>query len=107
MMGVSPEDAARAALDAGADIVGTNCGNGIAGMIDIVTRDARRHSRTPDPRPRQCRPARIEGDKTVFPESPEEMAAQVPALAAAGADIIGGCCGTTPDHIRAIRKALG
>jgi 5-methyltetrahydrofolate--homocysteine methyltransferase len=43
---------------------------------------------------------------TVFPETPADMAAHVPALLAAGANIIGGCCGTTPDHIRALRQAL-
>jgi 5-methyltetrahydrofolate--homocysteine methyltransferase len=40
--------------------------------------------------------------KTIFPESPEEMAAQIRDLVAAGADIVGGCCGTTPEHIALI-----
>jgi 5-methyltetrahydrofolate--homocysteine methyltransferase len=42
----------------------------------------------------------------VFPESPEEMAGRVKAVVEAGASIVGGCCGTTPAHIRAIRKAV-
>ena len=42
----------------------------------------------------------------VFPESPEDMAARVKAIVAAGASIVGGCCGTTPAHIQAIRKAV-
>jgi 5-methyltetrahydrofolate--homocysteine methyltransferase len=42
----------------------------------------------------------------VFPESPEEMAARVKAVVEAGANIVGGCCGTTPAHIKAIRKAV-
>ena len=42
----------------------------------------------------------------VFPESPEEMAARVQAIVTAGANIIGGCCGTTPAHIKAIRKVV-
>jgi 5-methyltetrahydrofolate--homocysteine methyltransferase len=42
----------------------------------------------------------------VFPESPEDMAALAPKLAAAGANIIGGCCGTTPAHIKAMKEAL-
>jgi 5-methyltetrahydrofolate--homocysteine methyltransferase len=49
---------------------------------------------------------RYEEGKTVFPESPEEMASYVPSLVGAGASIIGGCCGTTPDHIRLICDAL-
>jgi 5-methyltetrahydrofolate--homocysteine methyltransferase len=107
MMGVSPEDAAQAALDAGADIVGTNCGNGIAGMIEIVSAMRAHAPDAPILVHANAGLPRVEGSKTVFPESPEEMAVQVPALVAAGADIIGGCCGTTPDHIRAIRAALG
>jgi 5-methyltetrahydrofolate--homocysteine methyltransferase len=43
----------------------------------------------------------------LFPESPEETALLVPELLRAGANIVGGCCGTTPDHIRAIGAALG
>jgi 5-methyltetrahydrofolate--homocysteine methyltransferase len=43
----------------------------------------------------------------VFPESPEDMAKIVPDLVKAGANIIGGCCGTTPAHIAAIKKAIG
>jgi 5-methyltetrahydrofolate--homocysteine methyltransferase len=107
MMGVSPGDAARAALDAGADIIGTNCGNGVAGMIDIVAAMRATAPDTPILVHANAGVPRLEGGTTVFPESPEEMAAMVPALADAGADIIGGCCGTTPEHIRAIRAALG
>jgi 5-methyltetrahydrofolate--homocysteine methyltransferase len=44
--------------------------------------------------------------KDVFPETPEMMAARVGELAAAGANIIGGCCGTTPDHIKAMKDAI-
>ena len=44
--------------------------------------------------------------RTIYSQSPEEMAAYIPDLAAAGIQIIGGCCGTTPDHIRAFRRAL-
>ena len=44
--------------------------------------------------------------RTIYSQSPEEMAAHLPALAAAGVQIIGGCCGTTPDHIRAFRQVL-
>lgn len=106
MMGVTPEDAAQAALAAGADIIGTNCGNGIAGMIDIVTAMRAAAPEAPILVHANAGLPRIEGGKTVFPESPQEMATQVPALAAAGADIIGGCCGTTPEHIRAVRSAL-
>lgn len=106
MMGVSPAEAARALVDAGAHVIGANCGNGMERMVEIV-RDLRRaapsvpvlvHANAGLPR-------NING-VDVFPETPADMASRVPDLVAAGANIIGGCCGTTPDHIRAIKAAL-
>lgn len=106
MMGVSPAQAVEASLEAGAHIVGTNCGNGIARMIDIV-KEIR--AATPDTpilvHANAGLPKNIDG-VDIFPEGPEEMAAQVRDLAAAGANIIGGCCGTTPAHIQAMKAAL-
>jgi 5-methyltetrahydrofolate--homocysteine methyltransferase len=106
MMGATPADAARAALGAGADIIGANCGNGIERMTGIV-----KELRQALPKAivmvqaNAGLPQTIDG-KTVFPETPQQMAAQVPALIKAGANIIGGCCGTTPAHIRAIKNAV-
>ncbi len=107
MMGVSPADMARAMLDAGADIIGTNCGNGFEAMIEIV-----QQIRTVAPRPipvlvhaNAGTPYR-EQDHDVYPDTPSAMGERAPDLAAAGADIIGGCCGTTPEHIAAICAAL-
>jgi 5-methyltetrahydrofolate--homocysteine methyltransferase len=106
MMGLSPEDAARAAVEAGADLIGTNCGNGMERMVDIVK--AMRSAAPGVPILVQANaglPKNVDG-VDVFPETPAEMAALVPALVDAGASVIGGCCGTTPDHIAAIRKAV-
>ena len=103
MMGVSPEQAAAAMIAAGADIIGTNCGNGIAGMIPIVK--AMRTVAPDTPILVQANaglPTNVNGVDT-FPETPEAMARQVVGLLEAGATIIGGCCGTTPAHIRAIK----
>jgi len=107
MMGVSPEQFAEEILEAGADIIGTNCGNGIERMIDIVK--ALRAVAPDTPilvHANAGLPKSIDG-VDVFPESPEQMAAQVPALIAAGANILGGCCGTTPEHIKAIKQMSG
>ena len=106
MMGVSPEMMAEAVLEAGADIIGTNCGNGMKRMVDIVS--ALRHAapKTPILVHANAGAPVIENGVTVFPETPEEMFRLVPALIDAGANIIGGCCGTTPDHISAIRRAV-
>jgi 5-methyltetrahydrofolate--homocysteine methyltransferase len=106
MMGVSPAEMARGILEAGADIVGTNCGQGPEGMIEIV-----REIRAATPKAtiivqaNAGLPVRV-NDADTFPETPEMMAARVPDLIAAGANIIGGCCGTTPDHIRAIVEVV-
>lgn len=104
MMGVTPEQAARALEEAGADVIGSNCGNGIAGHVEVA-RLLRPATRRPVwIKSNAGRPELIDG-QTVFRETPDEMASQVPALLAAGADIIGGCCGTTPQHIRAMAAA--
>jgi 5-methyltetrahydrofolate--homocysteine methyltransferase len=106
IMGTTPAAAAKAVLDAGADIIGTNCGNGIERMIDIV-----RELRAAAPlapilvQANAGLPRSINGID-VFPDSPADMAAHVKALVAAGANLIGGCCGTTPDHIRALKQAV-
>ena len=102
MMGTGVAEYLSMVKAAGVDIGGANCGNGTAGMIDIV-----REIRTLDPdipvlvHANAGLPEYRDG-KTIFPESPEEMAAQIRDLVAAGADIVGGCCGTTPEHIALI-----
>ena len=106
MMGLTPKDAAQAALEAGADIIGTNCGNGIERMIEIV-----REMKEAYPNAyilvhaNAGLPQNIDGED-VFPETPEMMAAMVEDLIKAGANIIGGCCGTTPDHIAAMKTVV-
>ncbi len=106
MMGVSPVEAARAAMEAGADIIGTNCGNGFERMIDIVKEIRTVSLDIPVlVHANAGLPKNIDG-VDVFPDTPEQMASLVPDLVDAGANIIGGCCGTTPDHIRAIKQAV-
>jgi len=106
MMGASPEQAVKAAIEAGADITGTNCGNGIERMIEIVKQMREVNKDVPlFAYANAGLPENING-VTVFPESPEDMAKFVPDLIKAGANIIGGCCGTTPAHISAIKEAV-
>jgi len=99
VMGVMPHQAAAELENDGADVVGANCGSGIENIIEIV---AALRPATGLPiwaKPNAGLPELIDG-KTVFRQSPEHMAARFPDLAKAGAAIIGGCCGSTPDHIR-------
>jgi 5-methyltetrahydrofolate--homocysteine methyltransferase len=105
-MGVSPAEMVPVMKEAGADIIGANCGNGIEGMIDIVREIRAVDREIPVLIHANAGLPRYEEGKTVFPESPEEMASFVPSLIGAGANIIGGCCGTTPEHIRLICEAL-
>jgi 5-methyltetrahydrofolate--homocysteine methyltransferase len=106
MMGTSPAQAATAALEAGAHIIGTNCGNGMERMVDIVREMRAAAPETPILVHANAGLPQSVGGVDVFPDTPEVMAALAPQLVAAGANIVGGCCGTTPAHIRAIREAL-
>ncbi len=106
MMGVSPAQAVAAAVEAGAGIIGANCGRGYAGMERVIQEF--REARPDVPVLIQTNagiPKQVDG-VNVFPATPEEMAGQVPLWIEAGASIIGGCCGTTERHIAAIRKAV-
>jgi 5-methyltetrahydrofolate--homocysteine methyltransferase len=105
MMGVTPERAARETLAAGADIVGANCGNGILNMIEITRQIRAAQPNTPILIQANAGTPVLEGEKTVFPETPEFMASKVNDLIRAGAQIIGGCCGTTPAHIATMARA--
>jgi 5-methyltetrahydrofolate--homocysteine methyltransferase len=106
MMGVSPEEMVLSMKDAGAHIVGSNCGNGIEDMIGIVKAiRATDHNIPIIIQANAGIPELINGE-TVFRESPEMMASFIPELIKAGANIIGGCCGTTPEHISSIKRVL-
>jgi 5-methyltetrahydrofolate--homocysteine methyltransferase len=102
MMGVSPVEMVPALLETGADIIGTNCGNGMARMVDIVREIRSVDSNIPVLVHANAGAPVVRDGETVFPESPEETAGYVKALIEAGANIVGGCCGTTPEHIRQI-----
>ncbi len=105
MMGVRPAQAAEAIQAAGADIVGSNCGNGIEQMVEVV-RLMRPATDLPLwVNPNAGLPELIDG-RTVFRQGPDQMAAWAPALIEAGAAIVGGCCGSTPEHIDAISRSL-
>ncbi len=108
MMGVSPGEMLEAVKSAGASIIGSNCGNGFEQMIEIV-RELRTMDRTTPIliHANAGKPVFRDGE-TVFPETPDDMAGRVTELVNSGANIVGGCCGTTPAHIQAmVRKIRG
>ena len=105
VMGVSVERAARGLEEAGADVVGSNCGTGIADMVGIARLFRASTARPVLVQPNAGLPQTRDG-QLVYDETPEAMAARVAELLSLGVAIVGGCCGTTPDHVRAIRRAV-
>jgi 5-methyltetrahydrofolate--homocysteine methyltransferase len=106
MMGISPTDMMKGLVPEGVDIIGANCGNGIEGMIQIVKEIRSCNAVIPVlVHANAGMPVYHEG-KTLFPETPEQMAGFVRGIINAGVNIIGGCCGTTPEHIRQIARVV-
>jgi len=105
IMGNSVADCARELAEAGADVVGSNCGMGSADMVDIAPlfRDS-----TELPfliQPNRGQPEVKEGRLT-YQQTPEVFTKDVVSIVKAGADAVGGCCGTTPEFIAMIRQRL-
>ena len=106
MMGVTPERAVKELKAARADVVGTNCGNGIEVMIEIGRR-IRAATGGPVMVKSNAGIPSIIGGEIVYPETPEWMAERFKALADLGVNVVGGCCGTGPAHIAALCRAVG
>ncbi len=106
MMGVLPEQAAEELLKAGADVIGANCGQGIAGYVNVCQR-LRMATQAPIWIKANAGLPEIVNGQAIYKTTPAEFASYVPALIQAGANFIGGCCGTSPDFIRAVKDKLG
>ena len=105
LMGTAPEQAAAELTAAGADVIGANCGQGIAGYVGICRR---LRSATEQPiwiKANAGIPEMVD-DQPVYKTTPEAFAEYGPALVEAGANFIGGCCGTGPDFTRALIERL-
>jgi 5-methyltetrahydrofolate--homocysteine methyltransferase len=105
--GMRPEQLAEKLSGSGIAALGVNCGAGVGmeGVIDIARR-YRRVTRLPlFARPNAGSPTREHGRWT-YPETPERMSARLDELLKAGVAMVGGCCGTTPEHIRAFRGVV-
>ncbi|MGQ9610424.1 MAG: homocysteine S-methyltransferase family protein [bacterium] len=106
VMGNSPEQAVEVLQEAGADVVGSNCGGVLAEMMpDLVRQMKKAGAKFIVIEPNAGIPTIING-KTVFPQQPQEMAKSFPAIIDAGANVVGGCCGATSEHIRLIIKTV-
>jgi 5-methyltetrahydrofolate--homocysteine methyltransferase len=103
--GTDPVTAAIILEAMGADIIGVNCSLGPAQLLPIVQKLAQTTNCPISVQANAGMPSLI-NKQTVFPMSPEEMGIWAEKLALAGARYIGGCCGTTPEHIKSIRQAV-
>ncbi|MGD0537264.1 MAG: homocysteine S-methyltransferase family protein [Verrucomicrobiota bacterium] len=106
MMGATPEQVARELTDAGADVIGANCGVGIERYVPVCRRLKAATDRPVWIKANAGLPAMVNG-RIVYQTTPEVFASHVPELVKAGASFIGGCCGTSPAFIRAVKQRLG
>jgi len=104
--GTDVETLGRALTGWGADVVGLNCSTGPAMMLDAIERMAQVTDRPLSAQPNAGLPRAV-GDRSIYLSSPDYMANYARRLIGAGVRFIGGCCGTTPDHIRKIREVVG
>jgi len=105
IMGTTVEQACKALADAGADVIGSNCGNGIENMVRIAA-EFRKYSSLPLIIQSNAGLPQLVDGQLVYAETPEFMAKHCERLLDIGVDIIGGCCGTTPEHIAGIREVV-
>jgi homocysteine S-methyltransferase len=104
--GTDPASAARALVGAGVDAIGVNCGSGPIAGIDVAEAMAPDAAGTPLLiMPNAGLSGRVSGE-FVWAAEPSYFADEVPAFLDAGARLIGGCCGTTPEHVAALRQAI-
>ena len=107
MMGIDPEKGAAFMRDAGVDIMALNCGTGVD--VGWAGRAVKRYQGVSDlptmAQPNAGQPV-LEKMKVVYKQTPEEMVAELPSLLDSGVNIVGGCCGSTPEHIRLFREMI-
>ncbi len=107
MMGIAPEEAAEFAQDNGADVIALNCGTGMdmEAAAKIVPAYRSASGLFTMAQPNAGLPV-LENLKAVYKQTPEQMVEKLPDLLAAGVNIVGSCCGSTPEHTRAIRRVV-
>jgi methionine synthase I (cobalamin-dependent)/5,10-methylenetetrahydrofolate reductase len=103
--GAAPEAFVPELERSGADVVGLNCSVGPAAMLDTIERLARVSTVKLSAQPNAGQPREIEG-RNIYLCSPEYMASYARRFISSGVRLVGGCCGTTPEHIRQIKQAV-
>lgn len=105
VMGVDVKTMVKELESAGADIIGTNCGSGIESMVDIVKAISEKTNKFVIAEPNAGLPV-LRNGKIIYDGTPDVMSSYIPHLIDAGINIIGGCCGTTPQHIKLMGEKL-
>jgi len=105
MMGVDVKASIEGMVEAGAEVIGSNCGRGMEEMVPLMKEMRNYYQGNLTAQPNAGLPQLIEG-KARYTQSPEEFASWVPSLLEAGVNLIGGCCGTTPAHTRKVVEAI-
>jgi 5-methyltetrahydrofolate--homocysteine methyltransferase len=102
LMGITPQQMTESLIMCGADVVGANCGSGFEDMIEIVSKIRLVSSRIPILIQANAGLPIIENGNLIYSETPGTIKEIIPKIIEAGVNIIGGCCGTTPEHIKVI-----
>ncbi len=107
MMGDTAEQCAKSLTDSGADVIGANCGEVDPSQMAVIVSMLKSATSLPVlAQPNAGKPELV-GDQTIFKMGPDDFAKGIGECLSAGAQIVGGCCGTTPEHIRAVARLLG
>ncbi len=106
LMGISPQQMTESLMRFGADIIGANCGSGFLDMIEIVKNIREVSLKIPIMIQAIAGLPVFENGELIYSETPSKIKEIIPKLIDAGANIIGGCCGTTPEHIKVISEIV-
>lgn len=106
LMGNTLSEITNALLDTGIEVIGSNCGSGFENLLDIAKEIRTLSNNIPLLIQANAGLPQIEGDKITYNETPEFISTYIEKLISCGVNIIGGCCGTTPEHIKTIRRIV-
>lgn len=107
MMGNSAEECAKDLTDGGADVIGANCGEIDPAQMAVIVSELKSATSLPVLAQPNAGKPQLVGNETVFKMEPDDFAKGIAECLSSGARIVGGCCGTTPEHIRAVASLLG
>ncbi len=107
MMGDSAQQCAKSLTDTGADVIGANCGDINPSQMAVIVSILKSATSLPVIAQPNAGKPQLVGNETVFKMAPDDFALGIAECLSAGAQIVGGCCGTTPEHIRVVAGLLG